>query len=65
MHSPKIVQESYGNHLRFALQLSFDLLVLSVISVVHGLFPWILTGTVSNKIRELNSELKERWLNPK
>ena len=61
----QIVKQSYGNHLRFTLQLSFDLLVLSVISVVHGLFPWILTGTVSNKIRELNSELKERWLNPK
>ena len=61
----QIVKESYGNHLRFTLQLCFDFLVLAVVSVIHGLLPWILTGTVSNKVKELNATLNERWLNPK
>ena len=60
-----IVKESYGSHLRFTLQLCFDFLVLAVVSVIHGLCPWILTGTVSDKVKELNATLNERWLNPK
>ena len=61
----QIVKESYGNHLRFTLQLSFDFLILAIVSIVHGLCPWILTGTVSDKVKELNATLNERWLNPK
>ena len=61
----QIVKQSYGNHLRFTLQLCFDFLVLAVISVIHGLCPWILTGKVSDRIKELNVILNERWLNPK
>ena len=61
----KIVKESYGNHLRFTLQLCFDFLLLAIVSVVHGLCPWILTGKVSDRIKELNTILNERWANPK
>jgi len=61
----QIVKQSYGNHLRFTLQLSFDFLLLAVVSVIHGLCPWILTGKVSDRIKELNVVLNERWLNPK
>ena len=60
----QIVKQSYGNHLRFTLQLSFDFLILAVVSIVHGLCPWILTGKVSDRIKELNVILNERWLNP-
>ena len=60
-----IVKESYGNHLRFTLQLSFDFLLLAIISVVHGLLPWILTAKVSDRVKELNIILNERWANPK
>ena len=60
----KIVKESYGSHLRFTLQLCFDFLLLAIVSVVHGLCPWILTGKVSDRIKELNVILNERWLNP-
>ena len=56
----KIVKESYGNHLRFTLQLCFDFLLLAIVSVVHGLCPWILTGKVSDRVRELNTILNER-----
>ena len=59
-----IVKESYGNHLRFTLQLCFDLLLLAIVSIVHGLCHWVLTGKVSDRIKELNVILNERWLNP-
>jgi len=55
-----IVKESYGVHLFFTVQLSFVLFLLSVISVIHGLCPWIFIGTVSNKIKHLNGVLSER-----
>jgi hypothetical protein len=61
----KIVKESYGNHLRFTLQLSFDLLLLAIVSIVHGLLPWILTIKVSERIKELNTILNKRFTNPK
>jgi hypothetical protein len=60
----KIVKESYGSHLRFTVQLCFDFLFLAVVSIIHGLCPWILTGKVSDRIKELNVILNERWLNP-
>jgi len=60
----QIVKQSYGNHLRFTLQLCFDFLLLAVVSIIHGLCPWILTGKVSDRIKELNVILNERWLNP-
>jgi len=56
----KIVKESYGTHLRFTLQLCFDFLLLAVVSIIHGLCPWVLTGKVSDRIKELNTILKER-----
>ena len=56
----KIVKESYGSHLRFTLQLSFDLLLLAIVSIVHGLCPWVLTGKVSDRIKELNDVLNKR-----
>ena len=60
----QIVQESYGSHLRFTIQLSFDFFLLAIVSIIHGLCPWILTGKVSDRIKELNVLLNERWLNP-
>ena len=56
----KIVKESYGTHLRFTIQLCFDLLLLAIVSIVHGLCPWILTGKVSDRVKELNTILNER-----
>jgi len=61
----QIVKQSYGNHLRFTLQLSFDFLLLAIISIIHGLCPWVFTAKVSDKVRELNILLHEQWLNPK
>jgi hypothetical protein len=59
-HHLNFVGESYVSHLRFTLQLGSILLILSVVSIVHGLCPWILTGTVSDKIKNLHEVLSER-----
>jgi len=56
----QIVKESYAQHLRFTLYLCAVLVVLSVVALVHGLIPWILTGTVSDKIEHLNKKLSTR-----
>ena len=56
----QIVKESYGSHLRFTLQLCFDFLLLAIVSVIHGLCPWILTGKVSDRVKELNDVLNQR-----
>ena len=55
----KIVKESYGKHLLFTMRLFIGFLLLSVISLVHGLFPFILTNTISKQIEDLNTRLKE------
>ena len=61
----QIVKQSYLTHLRFTIQLCFDFILLAIVSLVHGLCPWILTGKVSDRVKELNSILHEQWLNPK
>ena len=61
----QIVNQSYLTHLRFTIQLCFDFILLAIVSLVHGLCPWILTGKVSDRVKELNSILQEQWLNPK
>jgi len=56
----KIVNESYGKHLLFTVKLSSILLLLAGCAILHGLLPFILTGTVSDKIKHLNTVLSER-----
>ena len=55
-----IVGESYGRHLWFTCKLCTVLFVLCLVALIHGLCPWILTGTVSDKIKHLNKRLSER-----
>jgi len=56
----QIIKESYVKHLRFTVYLCAVLVVLSVVAVIHGLIPCILTGTVSDKIKHLNEMLSKR-----
>jgi len=56
----EIIKESYGKHLRFTVYLCAVLFILSVAAIVHGFLPWILTGTVSDKIKNLHKVLSER-----
>jgi hypothetical protein len=59
-HHLNFVGESYVQHLRFTVYLCAVLFVLSIVALMHGLFPWILTGTVSDKIKHLNERLSSR-----
>jgi hypothetical protein len=59
-HHLNFVGESYLTHLRFTIQLCFDFILLAIVSLVHGLCPWILTGKVSDRVKELNDILSKR-----
>ena len=49
---------SWGRHLYFAWSISFRLIVLSIAGIIHGVFPFICTKTVSNGIYDIsNNEL--------
>jgi hypothetical protein len=48
---------SWGRHLYFALGLALRLLLLSLIALVHGLFPFIFISKVSDEVHKLNGEL--------
>jgi hypothetical protein len=56
----EFVKETYGEHLGFTLKLSSHLLLLSIISVIHGLIPWIFTGKVSNGVKHIGGVLEKR-----
>ena len=59
----KKVKESYVVHLGFAVRVCFGLLFLCVISLIHGLFPFIFTSTVSKQVKKLSIILEERQFN--
>ena len=59
-HHLNFVEESYVQHLRFTVYLCAVLFILSVVAIVHGLCPWILTGTVSDKIKNIQEVLSKR-----
>jgi len=54
------IKESYFVHFVFAVRLFVGFLFLAVVSLIHGLFPFILTNVVSTQISDLNGRLKER-----
>jgi len=54
------VEESYVQHLRFTVYLCAVLFILSVVALAHGVCPCILTGTVSDKIKNLHEVLSKR-----
>jgi len=54
------VKETYRQHLWFTVKVSAQLLVLSVILLIHGILPWFLTGRTSDGIKYIESKLKER-----
>ena len=56
----KLVSESYGKHLLFTLKLSLHLLLLCIVSIIHGLIPWVFSGQVSHGLKNIISTLEER-----
>ena len=55
-----MIKESYFVHFVFTVRLFVGFLFLAVVSLIHGLFPFILTNVVSAHIADLNDRLKER-----
>lgn len=56
----EFVKETYGKHLGFTLKLSSHLLFLSIVSVIHGLIPWVFTGQVSDGVKHISEVLSKR-----
>ena len=54
------VKENYFVHLSYTVRLAIGFVFLACISIIHGLFPFILTNTVSKQVDVLNKKLKER-----
>ena len=56
----KDVNMTYTEHWMFAWILALKLFLLSLIALVHGIFPFILVHSVSDGVKSLDSELKAR-----
>jgi len=48
---------TYIGHLLYAWNLAMRLFLLSLISLVHGVFPFIWVRSVSDKVHEMNQDL--------
>ena len=57
MEHLKDINMSWSMHLWYAMTLAYKLFRLSLIAVVHGMFPFIFTSRVSDSIHKLNEEL--------
>jgi len=54
----KDVNMTYMEHGTFAWMLALKLFLLSLISLVHGIFPFIFTRMVSDGIKSLDLEVR-------
>lgn len=57
---PNSVNETYLEHMKFALRLAGKLLKLAACSVVHAVFPFWHTHTVSTELCKLQSVMTKR-----
>ena len=55
----KEVNLTYVQHLGFSVRLSLHLLLLSAVSVIHALLPFVMTEPVSKNIKELDRVLNK------
>lgn len=60
---PATVGESYLTHMRFALRLSQELLILAVCSLIHAVFPFWCTNIVSRRVLTLHQQFAARSQN--
>jgi hypothetical protein len=47
--------KEYFNHMGYIFKISCRLFLLGVVGVLHGLFPFLFTNTISAKVEDLNS----------
>lgn len=56
---PASVGETYGQHLRFALQVGARMMLGGLAATIHGLFPFLFVTTASRSLEALNA-VRER-----
>jgi hypothetical protein len=56
----EFVKESYLQHLWFTVKVVAHLLVLSIVTLIHGFIPWIFIDTASNGMKKIGDKLKDR-----
>ncbi len=56
----KEIQESYLDHAAFAVGISAMLFSAAIVGMIHAIFPFILTNSVTNIVNMLAATLKYR-----
>ena len=49
---------SYFAHMALAFRYAYQLGIMTIIAIIHGILPFIFETYVSDKIKELNNEKK-------
>ena len=57
---PRSVKESYCQHFTFACKTGAKLCMYSIVSVIHGVFPFLFETFVSDHIIDLADDMNER-----
>jgi len=57
------VNETYWQHLKFAVVHSFQFLLLSLTTLIHGILPCCFVKTMSTRIHKIKTELIYRAYN--
>jgi hypothetical protein len=58
---PKEVDETYLQHLLYAVKLGLKMIVVGLCCMVHGPFPFLFTSTTSRNIKIWGEKLNERF----
>ena len=57
---PSSMEETYLHHMGQAFRISFKSLGISIVSFIHGIFPFVFVNTASDKLYTLNDHLQYR-----
>ena len=57
---PNSVGETYSQHLLFTIKKSILLIVLSIVLLIHGIFPFIFKTYVGDRLKKLNENMVKR-----
>ena len=57
---PSSMEETYLQHMGQAFRISFKSLGISIVSFIHGIFPFLFVNTASDSLYTLNDHLQYR-----
>jgi hypothetical protein len=57
---PQSVDETYGEHARFAFGFSVKLFAAALAALVHAIFPWMFEKTASRMVADLYARTHNR-----